>query len=241
MLTYMLNVSAMVSIEEVIIGRYLQPEDSYVEVLICEVDAKLTGKVLELLCDSLPLTRLGLDHLKRARKCYNNLSRVQVILCPESYDASFVNNSIAELRQRCGGESVVISILNVPAFPPVTEKEFADMNSCWPVTFHAGEDERSRRKGFKTSELNIIASNYYTLTKLMTCENNPSPLTIFSGGVMFNPVSNTIICTAKQAIDFLLMSHTEAALLNDPLINPTMLCINYTGYMAKELVPDKGT
>lgn len=229
----------MVSIEEVITERTLQPEDAYVNVLICEVDAKVTGKALELLCDSLPLTRLGLDHLKRARKCYSNLSRVQVILCQASYDATFVNHSIAELQLRCG-ESVVISTISVPAFPPVTEKEFTEMNSRWPVTFHAGENDRLRRKGFEKAETDIIAANYHLLLQLLTSTDNRT-LAYFYGGIMYSPILNMVICTAQQAIDYLISSHGEAALLDDPLLNPTMLCIDYTGFMAKELVPDKGT
>ncbi len=229
-----------IRLEEVVIERAYQPAEILVKVIALMIDARETSSVLEMLCKEASLSDFGLLHLKRVRKLPNHSKdKVQIILCPlQVYHTRLCNNNL--IRQLYESNCEGVEIVEVIKVSPQTKKEFQEWTKFWPMNFHPGELDRQRDRGISNDEIGAIENYVHNL--LLDDENvkkrfehlfvSTSGVRHF-GGLIVNTVDNKLVCTTSEAIYRLEKIYEGLRFINNPILTPTMVCINHVASIAR--------
>jgi hypothetical protein len=231
------------NIVEVVIERAYAPEEILVRVIVLCIDAKNTSNILEMLCREASLGDYDLLHLKRVRKLPTlPKDKVQIILCPEHQYHTIVHKNDV-VRQLYESHQEGIEFVDVAKVAPQTKKEFQEWTKYWPLNFHPGELDRQRDKGISDDEMQTIESYLKAMMdddkvvkeKLgwVAVPENSVDNRHYCGGVIVNTIDNKLVCTTSDAINRLERVHAGFSFFQNPILTPTMLCIDHVAAIAR--------
>lgn len=228
-------------VEECIVSRSVSPEEALIKVVAACFDPKRINEVLEYLASELPLGDFNLLHAKRVRKARDLNGMVEVLICPESKLEDRSTEGIQALLQSALNKRTVI----VASYPATTQSEFDEWNPHWPISFHINELERQRKRGIPKDEVEsilrlwerVVTDHIKVTEELGWTESSGG-----CGGLIVDPVSNTVLCTVSQALEKKIsdLDNNIDLVLSNPLLCPTLLCINHVAMMASGHCPGKG-
>jgi tRNA-specific adenosine deaminase 3 len=220
--------------------RNVTAEEALTDVLVACFDPNKTNDILMILSDDLPLGDFNLLHAKRVRKARDLNNMVEILLCPSKKLQDRLTDRVRLLLKSALHQRVV----KVATFPATTPVEHLEWNSYWPISFHINELERQRQKGIPEEEIKCLIQNWHRLLedhKIVTEELGWNEHAGGCGGLMVNPITNQVICTVSQALRHHLSVHSSTLVFRNPLLCPTLLCVDYVAMIARGVVGGKET
>ncbi|RYH22716.1 hypothetical protein EON65_18805 [archaeon] len=233
-------------------GKDLDSDYFYISVAVLIVETRKTSQFLQLLAEKLPLSALGLQHIKRVRKGDNNNKTVEIVLIPVDQ----IESVDKEIWSKCGLEGGILNnhasvkIVRVAKFLPKNRREFSIWGSKWPVNFYPDEIERQRELGLSEQEVTYITSIIHTLLDLHSHSHihhtsHEKALTESIHGLnlalIANPTTGNVVCTSAQGLSRLQEQLGDSASAHThPLYLPTLLCINQVAAICRGDVDGKG-
>ncbi|KAL2315233.1 tRNA-specific adenosine deaminase subunit tad3 [Schizosaccharomyces pombe] len=173
-------------------------------------EPKYASKVTQYVKQIRSKQKESLLHCNRLRRIQdeNGSLELQIIICPEK---SMTANEIGKDFEDLGIVSKMIFLYAVPAFPPLTDEQFHEWNSVWPVSYRK---HVQRQDVFTVHELKRIESILEDLIKAAGASHKHGE--IGCAAAIYDPTTDTVLAVSVD----------ERSKLKNPINHCVMNAIN---------------
>ena len=225
---------------EIFPSRKTPDEELQIKVITGLMEKQKASLILSRLSEVLPLQRIGLGHLKRARKPMsedNTNNQLEVMLAP----ISLIDQIPLDITSLLKSTKELITF----KVAPESKEEWERWNPLWPMYHRPSDLQRSRMQGCSIDDIRK-ARNKFERVKHDALQyghhNNHNHDDNSQGAVVINPNNGKVIMSSYRALQHLIKDQSEPDLYhNHPLYTPVLLCIHGVAeIICKRLEPDDG-
>lgn len=209
-------------IKELNVERCFQPtESSFLPAVIVSITPSMASEVMALFSDKIPLQKYGLVHLKRIKRADSGSITegkkvVNVLVCP-LYCATELP---AEIMAICNKYPTFVSY--VSRHEPRSVQDFQRLSQQWPVNYYPSQLAREQQQGLSKNEIYHASK---CLKALLADETSMMEMCgVRKSAVIVNPADNQIVFAASAVVHWL-KEKNNIDVVNHPLYNPAMICI----------------
>ena len=183
---------------EIVPKRSLDTSDTTLSVVIADIEPKHASSLLLRLSDELPLSRFGLDHLKRIRKLDGNKSqRLQLLLYTSDSEGVVLSEEVKSMVKMSNIQHTVAA-----KYVPETREEFQSWGQHWPIVFRPSELNRDRDRGLPVDEADTLGQ-YIDALDLVERRFSENLGISDYGSIIINPVNGKIVANSYDGWNYL--------------------------------------